>query len=573
MTRTIFDVRTIAIGVLLVAIGACRGPTGTPGPVGESGAQGVPGPVGERGLIGDTGPMGDAGPAGQSGGVGPQGPQGPQGPIAEPGIPVLHLQGKTYPGQHVNHSEFWVGGMNGVLSNRIYWDAIVRPDGNLDPSLYMLSDGYGGAHALLWSGVSGNMWFNTDVGTQAPLSFQSGDDVIPNDVFSHVAVFMFTDPYTNTWIVTAQNGVPCGRTLLPPGWQRSAYGAGGGEGTLFVGGSDHAQQDFYLYAMRGFETVTAISNGFLSFVPPRALAGRAPDFLAMYGSAVGGVVPDLSSGFDGVLNLDPVKRTVHPGRIERIDTLFGTPTGGQGSYEAPTSYPLPMVAHFTNTPMDPGYIQTAPTRVFATPTIPSGAKHYDSFSRNDQEFFHLNAPTIGSTEGGSLGPVPWRVALPYGEASLVDGHDLGIYNGRAVCLGGQRTIAYVPNNTADADVRVSRRRTPPFDVGDGSVGVAVHMADDRHGYVVLALDLIGVEHRIYVYRMDGSTNGTLIANVALADFSWETFRVVTSGTTISAYTDTTLQLQIDDPTYASATGVGMYFDYSGMQRNDEFAVY
>ncbi len=64
-------------------------------------------------------------------------------------------------GNHINHGYFWKPGQT---LGPCMWEAWFMPD-QFDPSRYIISDGYGGAHALLWSGMSGNINFKDSGGT------------------------------------------------------------------------------------------------------------------------------------------------------------------------------------------------------------------------------------------------------------------------------------------------------------------------------------------------------------------------------------------------------------------------
>ena len=80
---------------------------------------------------------------------------------------VLYLPGPPYR-THVNHGPFWPPQVSGVEVNfgtQFFWESWVCPLG----SGYLISDGYGGSHALLWGfngspgPVYGNIWNGTAI--------------------------------------------------------------------------------------------------------------------------------------------------------------------------------------------------------------------------------------------------------------------------------------------------------------------------------------------------------------------------------------------------------------------------
>src|SRR5207253_7174163 len=101
---------------------------------------------------------------------------------------------------------------------------------------YMISDGFGGAHALLFGfigdstgkrySLSGNVWNGSTA-----IQFGSDDGPAPGE-WGHYAV-----GWDGNYIFTYFNGVPVG--LIPFGGPRLPGGSDNGAGRLFIGGSDH----------------------------------------------------------------------------------------------------------------------------------------------------------------------------------------------------------------------------------------------------------------------------------------------------------------------------------------------
>ena len=95
-----------------------------------------------------------------------------------PSTAVLKFYGDS-PRGHVRHGNFWTPSTNLGLC---FWEAWIKPDDNA--SKYLISDGYGGSHALLAGFTqsapgavclpSGNMYTGA-----ATVGFQSDEGVYP----------------------------------------------------------------------------------------------------------------------------------------------------------------------------------------------------------------------------------------------------------------------------------------------------------------------------------------------------------------------------------------------------------
>jgi hypothetical protein len=485
------------------------------------------------------------------------------------GVPVLHFAGNA---QHVDHGEFWKP--ETVLGGGFLWEmwAMGQP---WNPSGYPVSDGYAGWHRLLWSGTSGNATFYDGAALQI-VPFGS-DDPPPEGVMSHVAVGLIADAYGNNWIATWQNGVPTGLHLVPGGaipWPSMT--AGVGSGVLYIGGSDHSNFVGDIAMIRAFDSTAPVGWAFAQpFYPMRFFnaddgAGTAASFLTSYIAPVVGIYPDLSRGYAGGY---PTANT-HPGFVATVDSQLD----GTGNTQPPI-YPLPQVVYVHNAPFDPNYVDAPPNRGYTPKAVPMGAKIYDSFSRPDQEYAHVGHPTPGSTEGGSLGPLPWHAAFIDGGTNLF-AYPLGIYNRSMVAFSTVPLCATVQGDSGDVDERIMRR--PALGTtSSGAIGMCFRMASDTSGWAVFYDNLTGTagataDSTLYLFRYDGGAR-TIVAAVGIPPLaSWSLLRVVTAGSSIKVYTDATLQIDATDATYQTAKGIGeawLQTPPDGTQRGFDFTVF
>ncbi len=127
-------------------------------------------------------------------------------------------------------------------------------------------------------------------------------------------VQVLTDSSGNQWIETSINGISVGKTPVPAGYTRAVSSGLGGQGTLYVMGSDHSNSRGWIAQIRGWDTVAGSAGSvFLgdAFVPQRAFSSLPPiygpspaapvaaDFLASYIGPAGQLQwPDIGRGYD-----------------------------------------------------------------------------------------------------------------------------------------------------------------------------------------------------------------------------------------------------------------------------------
>ena len=292
--------------------------------------------------------------------------------------------------------------------------------------------------------ISGNIWNGT--------ALQSYNDTYapaPGE-WVHVALgwdgtylYMYVNGIINTYMLFSG-------PRLSPGLS--------GCGPLFVGGSDHLNLTANLAFLRGWDQynpIAATGNSFAAFIPDRfpyrySLSPTGIltpcDFYCDYTAPAGMTCLDTSpAGYNSGLGY----RTFHHG-------VLGNDLGTSGAltewplFEAGTSAPY-YLPPWTQSPV-PSWVvdpvcplnvclglSPAPAGTILTPlAVPSGAKVFDSFQRPNQTFAFQANPTLGSTEGGSMGPQVWSQGSggPYGAGSP-NYCSWGILAGQAVplCIG------------------------------------------------------------------------------------------------------------------------------------------
>lgn len=258
---------------------------------------------------------------------------------------VLEFDGSK--AQHVDHGAFFVDATQArntpvMFDNEFLWEAWIKvaPVTQLG---YVVSAGYGGAHAILMgvnsngktANVTGNFYVTND-GTCSNLSSVSftGGSFNVNE-WTHIAV----GSRANKVVYIYVNGTP----VYAQQWigQRIGYGCNEEWNSgLYIGGSDHLNFYGRIGAVRAWEGYEPYNAG--PFIPEVSFrADRAGSngfvraaFLADY-TQVGNNIADLSNGYKGV------KHSGH-----RQSAIYGL---GAGSATR-TGFPLPQFVIDTDYP-------------------------------------------------------------------------------------------------------------------------------------------------------------------------------------------------------------------------------
>ncbi len=431
-------------------------------------------------------------------------------------------------GHHVNHGIFWKPGVN---HRSFFWEAWVKPYAGAQ---YVISDGYGGAHALLFGfgggatrlALTGNFWSNE---TNSTISFGT-DETVPVNQWSHIAV-----GWDGAVIVTYINGVPSG--IMRYNGKRSTP-VGSGSGVLFVGGSDHSNFSGKIARIRGFEGNIPLDSLLSSFTPEKYFRSSylksngeivTASFLVDY-STQSKTYPDLSMGFNGANHIGVLSKDIDVG-------VFGR--------KPDFSNDLPIWTAETITP---------PTFTASAESVPSGAIVYDSFNRQDTFWSNAGLGTaVGFTATG-------RVKRRWVGTYI---HQWGIAGERAFNSGNSITPIYVETGTSNMDVRVSRTYGS---FSSGSVGLVYrYQDDDNYGQFYAS----GAN----VYLIEKVNGDYVIQTTGVQPSNWTLLRVVANGNSITAYCDGVQTISTTSSHLSNATKAGMVGSAGTFERFDDFTVF
>lgn len=548
---------------------------------------------------------------------------------------ALHFNGNQ---QTVDFGQFWSNNA-GVNIGLMFWEFWCRPDSGAN---YIISDGYGGAHAVLLgfngatSGrttLTGNTWSRLNVTnatnaspivitTSAAHSFISGTSVIIAGVLGNTAAngtfnitvidsTHFSIPVAGTGAYTSggtaeglvtfgaddspalgewcligiswegnfltlyYNGVPVGSIAFTG--PRTTPGSAQGAGVLYVGGSDHQNFVGMIGQVRGWDNANPIgpfSDGAnlvpRPYVPEMYMGARAlqplgtpptlstdpiATFLATF-LQPRSIIPDDVGGFVGVLKnvtngVGTPNKLIYPVADYQLDS--GAPT-----YDttAGPSASLP--------------VESVP----GIPSVPGGARVFDSFTRINSTWCYGQEGGLQSTEGGSAGVKTWNIDTPTNTsfAPVM----FGILNGIAVPLTSNMGLAWVTAvGTADMDVRVDRR--PGSWLSGINTGLAFRVLDKDNFLFAYTTGMTAAATTLHLCKFVAGTRTTdVIASVAMPS-SWTTLRVACSGTTINVYADATLKMTTTISDHSTQTGAGLWCQFGGsagmLPRWDNFTVF
>jgi len=437
-----------------------------------------------------------------------------------------------------------------------FWEFWAMPGPNAGAT-YLLSDGYGGAHAILF-GVAN---FNTSEPARYQLLGNLNDGIASGD---HVFYFVSDQgPAVNEWghlaagwdgqnIITYFNGVPVGKT--PYSRTRQSIGPGNGNGRLLIGGSDHSNFQGRIAQVRGYEgTNPRELQSVESSFTPQTIFTPEGNLLSYYFRA-GPFVADLSQGFVS-------------------GTHFGWPRGTLAGILGDCG-PCPP-PQFVLDPGAPNFVTSTaapPVAVAVAPVTPANALVFDSFSRANAIYTFGSLGGLGSTETGTAGQLTWQTP----EATM-DRKPFGILNGVGVLLGNNTSLTWVNPGpqTGRLDIRVNRK---PGRWGSGTnTGLSFRVMDTSNYFFAYTTDSIPSPGNQFVtvgYYSGGSRN--VLASV-LAPADWTTLRVVTgSDGLIQVVADSTLLYSTTNLILASATGAGLFNNGPGLglvNRWDNFTIF
>lgn len=446
---------------------------------------------------------------------------------------ALAFDGST---QSINHDGFW---QPDVDLGKFFYEVWVKP-GTYDGTRYILSDGIGGAHAILF-GLGGSETTaylpvgNTFNGDQT-IPF-GGDDGPTAGEWAHLAV-----GWDGNNIVTYYNGVPVGSTAFVG--QRFTLGSPGGGGRLFIGGSNHQNFLGSISQVRAYEGSNPLQD-FLgtgkmmsAFTPQTVFEAEGCSFLASL-LRPAQAIADLSGNN-------------HPG-------TFLTWAGG----------PLPT---FILDPITPN-VSIPPADIPLA--VPPVVRVFDSFSRPNATYAFDNDGGLGSTEFGLNGQQTWCFGSP--SSTVSEPTNFGILNGRAVVLSNGPGVAWVPmgSGLANLDIRVSRHASV---WGSGlNTGLAFRLKDAQNFCFAYTSGEVLRRNILNVGCYHDGARSLLISPIQMPDYVWTNLRVVTTqaGGAIYVYADQELVTVTSTSWLVNETGAGLYNDTYGLgltNRWDNFAV-
>ena len=438
-----------------------------------------------------------------------------------------------------------------------YWEFWAMPGPNAWAT-YMLSDGYGGLHALLF-GFSN---FNSTERNRYQLTGNMNDGIPGSD---HIFSFGSDQgPEIGEWghfavgwdgqnVVTYVNGVPVGKTAYAR--PRQSTGPGNGAGRLLIGGSDHANFSGRIAQVRGVEGTNPRENTSVesSFVPQTVFSSDG-NLLSWYFTSDTRVA-DLSRGYlTG----------------SHIGVPRGTAAGILGDCGAcpPPQFVLdPTAPNFTaNTPGQSAAIPIAPV-------TPAAVLVFDSFSRANSTYTFGAKGGLGSTEAGSAGVRSWQM-----EQNQDQQKPFGILNGLGVVLADAAAVSWVNtgSTSGNLDVRVDRKTG---NRGSGvSTGLSFRVRDHSSYFFAFTGtngDLPGPQTLTVGYYLDGFKT-TLVSGASIPE-PFTTLRVVTRATgTIQVFVDSILVYSTTQLVLSRETNAGLYSNARGMglvNRWDNFRVF
>lgn len=431
---------------------------------------------------------------------------------------------------------------------RFFWEFWAMPAARAGGG-YMLSDGYGGGHALLFGFVgdgryvfSGNIWDGARVNT-----FTSDEGPAANE-WGHFAV-----GWDGEYVVTYFNGVPVGRTEFRG--PRISPGPGVGSSRLLIGGSDHSNFRGRIAQVRGYEGSNPRAASPYAAFRPQTVFGVGGNLLSYYFRPAERVADLAPFGHDGRPHAGAVRGT-------RNGIL-----GGPCTCPPPQFVLDPTAPDFSN-PESPGQI-AAPVETPAP--APPGALVFDSFARAHSTYVLGGQGGLGQTAGGSAGPLTWLT-------NVTDGgpQPFGILNGRAVLLADGRSVAWVGGlGGGDLDVRASRQPRPAG--GGHNTGLSFRVQDANNfffAYTSEGESPAAPKTLMVGYYKDGVR--TELASGVAMPASWTTLRVVTTAAgTISVFADAVPVYAAVEVELSTAAGAGLYNNASGLgltNRWDNFTI-
>jgi hypothetical protein len=493
-----------------------------------------------------------------------------------------------------------------------FYEAWVKLGTGAAAGQYIVADGYGPRHAMLWSPFNGNVFGGTVavtgatnatpivIATGANHGFITGAIITVASVGGNTAangtwtitvvdpthfslntsvgngaytsggtaeylVQWGTDeqPYAGQWahvavgisdgvLVTYYDGVPVGKIAFLGPRKTAGYANGGGR--LGIGAFDHSNFLGCISQIGIFEGVHpqldgGVGNNKSAFAPQ-----------TVFGMAwTGGPTVPVRQFLMNFFGNSPIVQDLSSGfpsgtqHLGRLRGMSGGVLLEQNNYPAP-EYVIDTTA--PNTLSRTAIAQPA-GKVYTPVTPPGGALVFDSFQRKNSTYAFDRVGGLGSTESGSLGALAWV------ERGSPTTKRFGILNEKAVVLanfdGTYSTTGYwakVACGTANMDVRVSRN---PGTYGSGiSTGIVFRVVDDSNWCFAFTGGSLSTNQVLYAGEVVAGVVTYWVNGTVNLPSSWTVLRVTTLSTgAVVIYADATSLDSRTDTTNATGQGAGI----------------
>ena len=512
-------------------------------------------------------------------------------------------------GPNVFAGQFWTQPSHTIIGDCFWqgWAMCLGPTGG---NQYLISDGNGGDHAILFGMAPSTLSDDPDPAGHVRLSFFATDDNVGGeqvclaqdcDFLRYGEWFHFAIGWEFGNIGACQiwiNGILSGWALLSGGHNRRC-GSGVASGALYLFGSDHNGWLGRLAFLQGWDT-----NVFAWGDPFSAWSGWRPSFVME--SQRGGYFPDYAGDATkpGNMLLDVATNQLPPldGTRYRGGPLHhgllgaGIPGNAFIPYTedqnaVPAGFPRPHWVKDETCPIYlPGPRTTANAYIKTPEPVPAeiAAKCliWDSFgdrrstavetNRTDAVTF-ANDPTLGSTEAGSLGPLVWDYAPP--DTANQKTYNFGVFSGNAVPIGNPAQSTPPLVNCGQGNHRVQIRRPAGCVAGDQSaynigMGCTFRASANR---LNLWAAIIRHDTQLTLTKIVAGVPTNVVADLAFG--AWDSIRVDANGDTIDVYrgnsvgsvTTWTLVVSVEDGFNDTATWVGLAVALGSYARFKNFA--
>lgn len=426
--------------------------------------------------------------------------------------------------QHVNCGAFWNSAVPAAAE--FMWEAWLSPTTGAE---YFISDGYGGAHNLLWgfdgfAGGKGRVIGNVAI-AGTPVSFVNRDYVYEGDWHLHSVT------WDGTNVRTYLDGVLS--ALTPCSGVRQTTG-NSSEGVLFLGGSSHSNYSGYARMTRGVEGANPLGTA-MSYRPEisfkaafKSAAGVlfGSSFLMDFTRRPANIVPELSSGYNG---------STHPGypgsELDGSDT--GAFDGGIPASGRTTNLPVFTMAN--------PFVQ--PTIFRGTQrSIPGGVVVYDDFSKANVTHLWSDTLTPGACRTGQV-PI-----VPQGDVGIIDGCAYSSSSSAPGLYGTGLGFCIYEAGKTNQRIRVERKDTSVADVY-----AWILRYTDEDNFII---GMISSGRYLNVFEKVGGSVASLAGGGNDVGTTWSYIELDVTGSTVNTYVDGGATIQTQTTTLLTGTKAG-----------------